>query len=252
MIIDCFTFFNEYDLLEARLEYLYKKVNYFVISESCLTFSGQLKKFNFIENINRFTYFLDRIIYLPCVPPIELGQTYWGVEHLQRNTLRKAMDYFPDDAYVLMGDLDEIPSFNGIDNAINTLQGAVACSMIQDSHYYNLKQRSLRPWVGTIATRCKEMRVKAPQEFRDMRDTYPHINRGGWHLSHWGGAEKIKEKLLAGSHREMNTDDYTDVERIQKYIEQGVDLYDRPWEQYVKTSPEEFEPFFYRVFSRFG
>jgi hypothetical protein len=49
----------------------------------------------------------------------------------------------------------------------------------------------------------------------------------------------------------MNTETYTDVNRIQDYIDRGVDLYDRPHEQYAPASPEEYEPFFYSVFSRY-
>jgi beta-1,4-mannosyl-glycoprotein beta-1,4-N-acetylglucosaminyltransferase len=251
MIIDCFTFFNEYDLLEGRLNYLFKHVNYFVITESNLTFSGVPKRFNFIDNISRYSQFLDRIIYIPCTPSFELGNQYWGIEHYQRNRLQQAMSYFDDDDYVIMGDVDEIPSFEGIKNGINSLNNNIASTMIQDVHYYNLKQRSQSRWYGSLITRCKEMKVRCPQEFRDCRETYTPIHNGGWHLSHWGGPEKIREKLYAGSHREMNTDTYTDVNRIQDYINRGVDLYDRPHEQYIPATPEEYEPFFYSVFSRY-
>lgn len=34
MLIDCFMFFNEYDIVEGRLEYLYDTVDYFVVVEA--------------------------------------------------------------------------------------------------------------------------------------------------------------------------------------------------------------------------
>lgn len=249
MIIDCFTFFNEYELLEARLEYLFKKVNYFVITESNMTFSGQPKRYNFIDNIERYSYFLDRIIYLPCVPPIGLGEAYWGIEHYQRNHLMRGISLFDPSTFVLMGDVDEIPSFDGIDRALAQLDKASAVSIQQDVHYYNLRQRGSNPWAGTVATRARSIQQKPPQEFRDMRQALPQIEKGGWHLSHWGGADRIREKLHAGSHREMNTEQYTDRQYIQQHIDEGKDLFDRPWEQYTPTRPEEFEQFFYQVFS---
>ena len=54
MIIDAFMFFNEYDILEGRLEYLYDTVDYFVIVESDITHSGQKKSLNYANNIDRY------------------------------------------------------------------------------------------------------------------------------------------------------------------------------------------------------
>ena len=47
MLIDSFLFFQEYDLLEIRLKYLYDHVDLFIIVESLQSFNGQEKKFNF-------------------------------------------------------------------------------------------------------------------------------------------------------------------------------------------------------------
>ena len=40
LIIDCFSFYNEIEMLEYRLSILYEVVDYFVICESCITFMG--------------------------------------------------------------------------------------------------------------------------------------------------------------------------------------------------------------------
>ena len=47
MLIDSFLFFQEYDLLEIRLKYLYDHVDLFVIVESGQSYNGVKKKFNF-------------------------------------------------------------------------------------------------------------------------------------------------------------------------------------------------------------
>ena len=49
-IIDCFTFFNELDLLEFRLKFLDPHIDHFIIAESNLTHSGKAKPFYFEEN----------------------------------------------------------------------------------------------------------------------------------------------------------------------------------------------------------
>ena len=45
-LIDCFTFFNEKELLEFRIKLLYDKVDKFVITEANETHSGLKKKYN--------------------------------------------------------------------------------------------------------------------------------------------------------------------------------------------------------------
>ena len=65
MLIDCFTFFRELDLLEGRLEYLYDSVDYFVIVEADITFACKKKPLNFLNNIKRYKKYLDKIVYQP-------------------------------------------------------------------------------------------------------------------------------------------------------------------------------------------
>jgi len=51
-VYDCFTFFNELDLLEIRLNILDPYVDYFVIHESTETFSGKSKQKTGIDLVN--------------------------------------------------------------------------------------------------------------------------------------------------------------------------------------------------------
>ena len=62
-MIDCFLFFQELDLLEIRLKYLNNYVDYFVIVESCQTFSGVDKDYVFEKNRERFEEYKEKIIY---------------------------------------------------------------------------------------------------------------------------------------------------------------------------------------------
>mgnify|MGYP006129958627 CR=1 FL=1 len=47
MLIDAFTYFNEKELVELRLKYLDPIVDYFVVIESNITFTGKKKKMEF-------------------------------------------------------------------------------------------------------------------------------------------------------------------------------------------------------------
>ena len=63
MIIDCFLFFQELDILEIRLKYLYDFVDKFIIVEANESFAGNKKEFNFENNINLFKKYIDKIDY---------------------------------------------------------------------------------------------------------------------------------------------------------------------------------------------
>ena len=54
-IFDCFMYYNEDVVLELRLNYLDKFVDYFVIVESTFNHRGEKKKLNF--NIEKFLKF---------------------------------------------------------------------------------------------------------------------------------------------------------------------------------------------------
>ena len=63
MTFDCFSFFNELDILEMRLNILDPHVDFFVLIESEETFSGKPKPLYFELNQERFAKWKDRIIH---------------------------------------------------------------------------------------------------------------------------------------------------------------------------------------------
>jgi hypothetical protein len=60
-IYDCFLFNNELELLRLRLSELYSCVDYFVICECAVTFSGVKKPLYYLENKILFESFQDKI-----------------------------------------------------------------------------------------------------------------------------------------------------------------------------------------------
>ena len=62
-IFDCFRFFNELELLEIRLNLLNEVVDYFVLTESPYTISGNEKPLYYLENKERFEKFNHKIIH---------------------------------------------------------------------------------------------------------------------------------------------------------------------------------------------
>jgi len=64
MIYDCFSFFNELDLLEIRLHELDPVVDKFVLVEASKTFQGKDKPLFYDENKERYKEFSEKIIHV--------------------------------------------------------------------------------------------------------------------------------------------------------------------------------------------
>jgi beta-1,4-mannosyl-glycoprotein beta-1,4-N-acetylglucosaminyltransferase len=242
MIIDCFTFFNELDILEGRLEYLYDTVDYFVIVEADITHSGAAKPMKYAENIRRYHKYSNKILYMPVsIDPCQYNLDYrpatfeptapqWSVENLQRNHIAKALALFPDDAVVSISDADEIPSKSAIEQAKNILGGKTeAYCLEQEVFYYNFRQMTITGWIpGALVTNRHAKRV-TPQGVRNaaMWGQLPRISYGGWHLSCWGSPEDISYKIVNFAHQEFNSPKFTNVDTIQQRISDGRDPFDR-------------------------
>ena len=121
-IYDCFTFNNELDLLELRLNILNDKVDFFVLVEASKTHSGEDKDLIFERNKKRFDRFLDKIIHIKIDDMPELiNGNRWILENFQRNAIMRGLSDCKDDDVVIISDLDEIPNLKQIDGIIKTL-----------------------------------------------------------------------------------------------------------------------------------
>jgi hypothetical protein len=63
-VFDCFLFFNEFDVLDIRLNELNDKVDKFILVESTKGFSNKDKPLYFLENKERYAKFLDKIVHV--------------------------------------------------------------------------------------------------------------------------------------------------------------------------------------------
>lgn len=112
-IVDGFTFFNELDLLEIRLKYLYDFVDYFVIVEADTSFNGEAKQMFFKENSERFSPYMNKIIYVPINMKSyeDENKVAWKREEFQRNSILNGLINLDitDTDIILISDVDEIP-----------------------------------------------------------------------------------------------------------------------------------------------
>ena len=113
-IFDCFTFFNELELLEFRLKILSPYVDYFILVESNITFRGNEKPFYFNPNYSIFQPYIHKIIHLKYEnkPQITKPNDY-SLEIQQRNYITKGLEQSnvcQENDIIIIADLDEIPN----------------------------------------------------------------------------------------------------------------------------------------------
>lgn len=237
MLIDCCLIHDELNMLEFRLKILDPLVSNFVIVEADRTFSGNKKPFYLEENYERFRPWHKKILYtrfhvpeefLPD-PDVEPPSKYdpehqcWRIEHAQRNAITQACRLFPSNTLVMLGDVDEIPRREAVEFLVaNSLNKKTPTVLMMYIFSYNLRFLRGILWHGTIFTDVKTLREEGAQALRSRKDSIPEgINESGWHLSWFGGADRIKHKIESFSHAEFNKDEYKDSRRIAHCIETG-------------------------------
>ena len=113
MLVDAFMFYNELDILELRLETLDKYVDKFVLVEAEVNHVGGPKKLFFEENKDRYVKWLPKIIHVVVTADeAPTDENPWSREKFQRNCIKRGLATIPDDATVMISDVDEIPNMN--------------------------------------------------------------------------------------------------------------------------------------------
>jgi beta-1,4-mannosyl-glycoprotein beta-1,4-N-acetylglucosaminyltransferase len=258
MIYDCFTFFNELDLLEIRLNVLSDVVDKFVIVEATRTFQGKEKPLFFQNNKDRFKSFENKIIHIvvdhyPYLVARLRKAHAWDMEKFQRNQIQKGLKNCVANDTIIISDLDEIINPSRLKQVIG--KNSISIFELRNYAYFiNCESKAEEKWwAGPVVISYKNF--VRPQRLRKVSNKmnsnnmavvknrfrriaksiveplYRHeinlIKDSGWHFSYLGGAEKIIEKLEAYSHTEYNTPQYKNRDSIIRLIETGMDIFGR-------------------------
>jgi beta-1,4-mannosyl-glycoprotein beta-1,4-N-acetylglucosaminyltransferase len=211
VIFDCFTFFDELDLLELRLQVLGPVVDRFVICESPFTFRGTPKPLYFERARERFAPWRDKIVHLVYEGPASADP--WDNEFSQRNYLIDGLRESKPDDLILIGDCDEIP------DPRNVGQRPAAKRILAHRQRFSIgyvNRISPVVWIGTRAIARGDIEVYGSiNTVRQHPDSETETIDGGWHLSSFGGAEVMQKKRAAYSHVEYGIPYYADRHRLQ-------------------------------------
>jgi beta-1,4-mannosyl-glycoprotein beta-1,4-N-acetylglucosaminyltransferase len=233
-VFDCFTFYNEFDLLEIRLEEMWDKVDHFVISEANTTHAGSPKDFLLLDNWERFKPYADKIIHLRIEDmPGVIDNNFWHNEKHQRNCLVRGLTSATENDIVMIGDIDEIIRPSSIEQIRNDQQHSLWGFR---APCFNFKLNYMWIYVQPYQVYAMAVKVKRlvssfqsldqarvqhggqwpnrPLEYDDGHDLA--IQHGGWHFSSLGDTDHVKNKYRQYAHNEkQETIEAIDVE---KYI----------------------------------
>ena len=257
MIIDSLLFFQELDLLEIRLGYLYPLVDHFIIIEARQSFKGSSKNFIFEQNRKRYKKYLEKITYLK-IEDIHFSYNEL-IEFLEKSNSKvrktiskfiKKHDYYDKnnlsyilDSYhrecihialeqkckdgdiVLLSDLDEIPSFKIIKDLKKGKKLNFPTVFIQHEFQYFLNNYAKSDWHGTIASPYNMMKKYSLNELRNNSNKLPRILNSGYHFTSIGNKQAIINKIESWGHQEFNNEIIK--KNLEENIKNGKDIFYR-------------------------
>lgn len=238
-VYDCFTFFDEFDILELRLQELNSVVDYFVLCEANETFAGDKKELAFYNNRDRFQEFLHKIIYVP-VTSFPSENNVWVREEHQRECLLEGLDTAADEDFIIFADVDEIPKAECVKSAAE-FDGYVRFKMDMFQYYMNLRERK-NSWDTCYGLKKKYIPSLdcAPTGTKSVSYARFHLNdiskissipildvdNGGWHFTHLGGVERLLKKFNSYSHaHDPWPSKMKNVETLKSQIALGVAIW---------------------------
>ncbi|WP_349934904.1 hypothetical protein [Acetobacter sp. A11-2] len=229
-VYDCFTFFNELEILDIRFQQQYDFIDYFVIVESPITFTGKEKPLYFYENREKFAPYLDKVIHL-IIEDFEDTSDPFVREHHQRNAIIRGLGEAKPDDTIIITDVDEILRKEAIEEACK-FDGYVELNMPMFQFYLNLRQAE-SGWSAPYSFRFKYLQDITNFQslslarwsrheiipFFDDAGKFLRIYNSGWHFTHLGGIERLKDKFAAYSHA---NDPWPMAMRIEDNLEKHI------------------------------
>lgn len=231
---DCFTFFNELDVLEFRLQELYDTVDHFVIAEANLSHSGKPKDYILLDNWDRYKPYADKIIRIQVDDFPETPDS-WVREKFQRWALGRGLEDRKPEDIIITSDLDEIPRAEMIQmiqqDENNYERYILGIPMFQYKvNYMKWIERSRQ--FNIIVTRsraftnCQQEREYTFPWIPDPEDIV-YLDHGGWHFTYFGDDNHAITKIQNFAHTETDTPDMIAKHNIEwmvknKYGHHGI------------------------------
>jgi len=253
-VYDCFNFFNEFELLEVRLNELNDYVDKFVLVECCETHNGKPKKLYFEENKERFAKFKDKIIHVKVTEPFEAKKVFARERHQRSQILRGLKDAKPDDI-IFISDLDEIIRGSKVAEIVELISSkkAEAAILTQTMYYGYLNRQQFDKWPGPVCSTYRVVKRISPASTRRLRNQRPRMIKkarltkievvpdAGWHFTSMGGVDRFIQKLESCAHVELDTPENKQKQKILADIRAlPLKEIDESFPRYIQENQEKF------------
>lgn len=256
MIVDVFTFFNELDLLEYRLEYMYPLVDKIVIVEGNVSFAGKPKRLFFQENQSRFERFLDKIVYHIAELPMSkeeldkfdrsAGMNRYGDSWIRENAQRQACKVvlealgLKDDDIVIFTDLDEIPN---VSRLLTCFKADSINRLVMHFFYQCIHLYLESNWSKPYAVRYGIFKQYDPDMLRlseGIKHSQNRINDCGWHFSYFGNVQVMQEKITNFSHQEEAVQKFNELENLKDAVKNHRCYHHGPYQRVLNDDMSDF------------
>lgn len=238
-IYDCFTFYNELDLLELRFKELYAHVDHFVLVEGNTTFTDIPKPFYFEENKERFSAFMDKIIHIK-VEDMPHSPNAWVNDVFQRNAINRGIVDADDDDIIMVSDLDEIIRPETVDEmrADPTTQiwglrmplfNFKFNYMLVTADKYSVWGMAGRKSVMVPADQFRQQRFQLQNFSYEYNENGIRImEHAGWQFTYLGDTDFARNKIKSFAHTETNKPEIVNQLDVDRSINNGDGIYHHP------------------------
>lgn len=251
-IYDCFTFYNELDLLDLRLQLLDHYVDYFVIVEATKTFQNGSKPLYYQDNLERYAKYAKKIIHV--VVDDMPGGNPWDNERHQRNSIMRGLVNAEASDVAIISDVDEFLR----PTSINQIRISDCDTFAFRMPYFNFKfnymlignSESYNVW--SMASRVGNL--SSPEDLRSRRSLCTQLDynysdqnlmlleHSGWHFTYLGNNDFIRNKIRSFSHDELNRQDILDAIDVESSIAQGRGFNPTDTRQFIPVQLDDYFP----------
>lgn len=246
-VFDAFTFNDELELLEIRLNILDDIVDYFVIIEAENNFYGEPKELFYLKNKEKFKKFEHKILHI-ILSKFNFHNPFQNDAFQKNMSFKSIQDILKDDDIFMYSDLDEIPNPNII-KEFKEIKPQKIWRLVNQLNFYYLNVRVKNDvWYGTIISFKKNifdfylknikleytqptqygifnLRLYSLSEKKYQPETLKTIDfkdNGGWHYTYFLNKEKgifnILNKLQKHTHKELTNKNIASIDHIKKCI----------------------------------
>ncbi|KAI9030509.1 glycosyl transferase [Hyaloraphidium curvatum] len=239
-------FNGEADMLAVHMAELDAVVDVFLVVEANVTFSHRPKPMYFPDlYLDEFAgAWRDQVAFHPVEVPVSVG-AHWLTENYIRNQSRPALEHLlrtsprlrgrsASDVFLVISDTDEVPCPHKLAyfrhcRAEPPSQPFPVPLGLGTFYYYSLRWDTGRAWGGAPVVWPAPMVLAEGFNGDQKRDrhapVHPALRKCGWHMSYFMSPTRIREKLLAFSHKEYSGPPYTTLEHIRDKLSRAESLF---------------------------